>query len=550
MLLAPLLATLLAQAPPAYNAVTDRGARTEPALVKLGNAGFSFNDPAFGTRIWRVTDRLTRSDAPDRSFRTPSATHQSEWSADGTYFYVVSNGGTIIPFSFDPNSGQFSRLATLRFYIEPQFSYVDNARIYGSVTGAGASLRTIDQYDFSTGSYTRLLDLDTLVTGLQGTFVGGIASSAGTSERIVAFFGGTQQDKHRYVVVFDRANPERRRLLDTVGSRLDGYRLKTALGFNLHHAAIDRSGRYVALYPTAVDLAAPRKAAQLYLWDTLTDVITPMPETAALSSGHDAFGYGVAINKDCCRGKTPWDPAQWQIRSLDAPLVSRDLIQPMLPGKEVTLSDHPTWNNARLDRLVPFVSATYRYGTDKPEWRAWDNEIVAIQTDIGDRGAEVWRLAHHRSDVANDDDPSGISFWYTPRPNVSRDGRWVLFTSNWEKTLGTDPQGTAGEKARQDVFLMRLPAVADDSDTSYQPLQITTNSLPEGRVGREYTAALRSNRQATWHVTFGALPPGLILSADGDVTGAPTASGTWTFEISAAEPAGFVSRMFTIAVNK
>src|SRR4051812_35878026 len=101
MLLFAVLAGVLAQAPATYNAVSDRGPRKEPALVTLGNAGFSFNDPAFGSRIWRVTDRLTRSDAPDRSFRTPSATHQSEWSADGTYFYVVSNGGTIIPFSFD-----------------------------------------------------------------------------------------------------------------------------------------------------------------------------------------------------------------------------------------------------------------------------------------------------------------------------------------------------------------------------------------------------------------------------------------------------------------
>jgi hypothetical protein len=34
----------------------------------------------------------------------------------------------------------------------------------------------------------------------------------------------------------------------------------------------------------------------------------------------------------------------------------------------------------------------------------------------------------------------------------------VLFTSNWEKTLGSDPQGAAGEKARQDVFLLHLIA--------------------------------------------------------------------------------------------
>jgi hypothetical protein len=45
---------------------------------------------------------------------------------------------------------------------------------------------------------------------------------------------------------------------------------------------------------------------------------------------------------------------------------------------------------------------------------------------------------------------------------VSQDGRWVLFTSNWEKTLGTDPGGADGERARQDVFLLQLKAIDDE----------------------------------------------------------------------------------------
>jgi hypothetical protein len=461
MLLAALISSMLVQSPAAYDAVVDRGPRTEPELVRLGAAGFSFNDPVFGTRIWRVTDRLTRPDARDRSFRTPSATHQTAWSANASYFYVVSNGGTFVPFAFDAGSGRFSRLDALRFYIEPQFSYVNDSLIYGSATGAGASLRTIDQYDFAARTYTRLLDLDTLVSGLQGTFVGGIASSAGPPEHILAFFGGSSQDHHRYVVVFNREHPQKRVLLDTVASTVNGARLPAALDFHLHHAAIDRSGRYVALYPAGADLAAPRKAAQIYIWDLLVGTITPLPLVEAHSGGHDAFGYAVAVNKDCCSTNTPWDTSQWQLRRLNAPAASRDLIRPLLTPKEINLSDHPTWNNARPDRLVPFITATYRYGLNTAEWRAWDDEILAIQTDVGDGSAEVWRLAHHRSDVSNDNDPSIISFWYTPRPNVSPDGRWVLFTSNWEKTLGTDPQGVAGEKARQDVFLMRLPASDD-----------------------------------------------------------------------------------------
>jgi hypothetical protein len=37
---------------------------------------------------------------------------------------------------------------------------------------------------------------------------------------------------------------------------------------------------------------------------------------------------------------------------------------------------------------------------------------------------------------------------------VSPCGRWALFTSNWEKTLGADP-ADAG-RSRQDVFLVQL----------------------------------------------------------------------------------------------
>jgi hypothetical protein len=53
---------------------------------------------------------------------------------------------------------------------------------------------------------------------------------------------------------------------------------------------------------------------------------------------------------------------------------------------------------------------------------AWDDEVLAVQTDDGDQGAEVYRFAHHRSDVRDDLTPSQTSFWYLPRPNVSPDG--------------------------------------------------------------------------------------------------------------------------------
>ncbi len=250
------------------------------------------------------------------------------------------------------------------------------------------------------------------------------------------------------MLVFDRSTPSNRKLLDTSSS----------LHFALHHASIDRSGRYVLLYPTSADLAPPRNAAQVYVWDLQTNVTTPLPLVDARSGGHDAYGYGVAVNQDCC-SSTTYDAAQWQIRSLATPLTTKDLIEPVLTPKEVYLADHPTWNNARVDAVVPFITGTYRYGADDVGWRAWDDEIIAVQTDAGENGAQVYRFAHHRSDVRDDQTPSQTSFWYLPRPNVSDDGRWVLFTSNWEKTLGTDPGGESGGRARQDVFLLQLAPV-------------------------------------------------------------------------------------------
>ncbi len=488
-LAAPVLAQTRTAAGP-YEAVVDRVAYPKPALPALGAAGTAIQDPVFKSTIVRVTDAVTRPGSPNRSYRTPSSPHQNSWSVNSTYFYVMGSGGAgAIPFAFDPRSGTARRIQptaageggmVLKFYIEPQFSYVDDSIIYGSYNGAGSTRRTIDQYDFDTAAYTRLLDLDAVVPGLAGTYIGSVASSGGPTERIMAFFGGSSQDRHRYVVVFDRANPQNRQIVDTLASTVNGAPAPITLNFKLHHAMIDRSGRYVMLYTTNADQAAPRDAAQEYLWDLQTGAITEL-DTAAHPYGHDAFGYGVYVNKDCCTS-TKWDAGQWQFRALNAPFATRDLIKTILAPQEVYLSDHTTWNNARADRLTPVVSGLYRFGANTAAWRAWDDEIVAIQTDApGGADPTIWRFAHHRSNVAYDGDPSRVAFWYQPHPNVSQDGRWVLFTSNWEKTLGTDAAPEAGTAARQDVFLLQL------AQTGSRPTEVTRPAMSLDAPGANAT---------------------------------------------------------------
>ena len=170
-----------------------------------------------------------------------------------------------------------------------------------------------------------------------------------------------------------------------------------------------------------------------------------------LNSGHDAAGFGYWVNQDCCTS-SGWDAAQWQFRSLTDLTRTSDLISPILATKEVYLADHTSWANARPDALVPVISSTYRFGTNTAAWRAWDDEIIGVDTANGGGGL-VYRFAHHRSLVGSDADSTQPYFWYEPIANVSPDGRWVLFTSNWEKTLGRDAsEGTF----RQDVFVVQL----------------------------------------------------------------------------------------------
>jgi len=449
--------TSTGSSPGAYIAVTDRTAYPKPALPHLGPAGFTFNDPTFGSKILRVTDEFTRPGSPYRSYRASSNGQLAAWNASSTAFYVVSNDGTIIPFAFDAQTMTAARIqatttgsggATLGFYQEPQFSLVNPNIIYGAVTGTNN--RTVGQYDFQTQKYSPIVDMDTIVSGLANTYLGVVMTGGAAPEKLMTLFGGGSQDNHYLLMWSPIDNLGARKILNTVTSTINGVPTNVTLNVHLHSALIDMTGRYVLLGTRASDIAAPRSAAPVFVWDTATDVITPLP-TSMLSSGHGILGHGTWINQDCCTSST-WDGMQWQFRYLNDLQRTSDLVSPVLLPKEIYIADHTSWHNSRPDTLVPVISSTYRSTIDTDPWRAWDDEIIAIDT-AGGGGGLTYRFAHHRSDIRSDTDPSVNYFWYQPISSVSPDGRFVIFTSNWEKTLGKDAaEGTF----RQDVFLVQL----------------------------------------------------------------------------------------------
>ncbi len=404
-------------------AITDLLPRAKPPILPLGPAGFRFADPTFGAKCLRVTDEKIAAGA---SWHVPSNAHLAAWSADSATFYTIGNAGKRL-YRLD---GSFAGIFISQ--PEPQFSRVDPDALF---VGAGPVGRTIQKYSLSKKTYTTVLEIDALElpTVTPRTYIGGICSSA-APEVIVAFFGGEQADRHRYVLWLP-LDGRPRKVIDTQATIVAGGGLA---GFWLHSVSVDLSGRYVVLYPTS---SLSPAIAKKILWDTMTDSFTLLPEVGARMDGHDALGFGTMINMEGASASQSYDAAQWVIRDLATPLTMTDVVNPVLRPKVTNLDDHTSCNNAQFDRRTPVLSSTFHNGP-AVGWRAWDDELLLIDPIAG---GTIWRLMHTRSVITPD-------FWTQPIANISPDGTKAIVHTTWEDTLGADPAGGF----RRDVFLVEL----------------------------------------------------------------------------------------------
>lgn len=423
--------------PGQYCARSDRKTEVYPEKPPaLGPAGSIITDPVFGSHIVRVTDEKSDPARAGRSLYTPSSAEQNTWNKNSTMFYVTTAGGSFLLYEFDRSSmkARPARTPKLNWGAEPQFSFGQATIIYG-VTHPEP---VIQQYDLETGRVSDINKPSKCVKLDARDSASTITVSADDNRFLTTL--GPKQDENYLVYVFDRTLGCR--WYNTVTGEIGGDwgpkgTISSPDRFPLHNARMAKSGKFI--YATRGSGGSPGHRWVVWEVDTLNVSVCSRG-----CSGHHVMGYSHIVGSSGIGH--PMDVVSRPLNHLEE---SKSIISGLESGKKEWYDSHFSWNNVDSTDSTPVCFSTYLASNAATPGAAplvtgpWENEIDCAETD--GKASKVWRFAHTYSTAKN-------GFWSTPRGNVSQDGRFFMFTSDWEDQLGKGPD----DKYRTDVFIVEL----------------------------------------------------------------------------------------------
>jgi hypothetical protein len=235
-------------------------------------------------------------------------------------------------------------------------------------------------------------------------------------------------------------------------------------GYTIHDARMDKSGSDVRVQEAF--------RGNEYFWRPgsaqVTPCITWQPnrQVAGYCGGHLAMGYAHLVN-----ATGYFDDMGIVIHPIADLSRWRLLVNPLPIPREWNEDKHFSWSDANPADSMPvcaslYIDANVKGGNGTQSvltnpvleiHRAWDREIVCLATT---GPSKIWRFAHDRGSATwNDSAPINSDFWAGPIGNVSQDGKFYLFATNWEWSLGNEP-GSRGcpssGHCRTDVFIVEL----------------------------------------------------------------------------------------------
>ncbi|MGE0454786.1 MAG: hypothetical protein AB7O37_10230 [Vicinamibacteria bacterium] len=347
-------------------------------------AGAAYRDPAFGSRIVRVSDALDAWNAAD----------------EGTLTAIVHEYATMRPFNSDA-----SRLLLIH---QSYFALYD---------GSGRFLRDLPPGEFHARSEPRWSRSDPdLLYYVNGNRLKSYDVASATA-RVVAEF-------NEYAEVSGHGESD--------------------LSADGRHLVLAGDGRYVFVAELRADGSASRGPVldtggrgfdQLQVTPDNNVLIGWYERGGSRYQGVELFDGALRFSRQVARATGHMDVR----RDLDgqevllianaadpAPICDNGVVKVRLADGQESCLVRFDWRLA-LHVSAPeagdfFFVSTHDAADPSPGegWRAFTNEILQVALD----GSEVRRLAHHRSRPSN-------AYWWTPRVSASADGRRLVFSSNY-----------------------------------------------------------------------------------------------------------------------
>lgn len=479
--------------PPGASIKTDGGTYREPLLPVLPKSGCKFFDPTFGTELMRVTDE---EDGPSNS------TYYSYWptfNSNNTRLLVRHSNSASI-YNFDPQA----------FTLDPTSKREVPAPSVGvGLLSQGAIWSSNEPnilYGISSASKLWELDTEAMAYSPVRDFTGDLGAnewldqmSKSDDNRLFAFsiktlvpVNGEDEVEEVGYIIYDREAGQILRKEYALGR--DTVSGKDYLN-NLDEVQLDKSGTYLVIATSTSGFVLVISGS------------SPPVEITNLPTGHSDVGtgtlvgyYSVAANK----------------------LLKRSLATPNdTPVELLNMGDYQqnvTLSLRGTDESWSLVGFNDGY-TPLSGQGKFHRELILVKND---GSGQIRRIAHHRSIFAFGPGNGQTDYWAIPHANMSRDGRFVAFSSNWGA-----PQGI---NSRVDLFIARIDGATSAPPTSPPPDPTTgalngwsAQSINEGKAGAASysggTFAVNGSGAQVWggsdglHFVYKELPnPGEIVA--------------------------------------
>ncbi len=443
------------QAPPStYASRTDTNAAPEtvPALCSPAPCTLTSSDLNPNVKYTRVTDGTTDTyHSPGTTWGTPDSI-DNIWAIDNSTFYLqgfpmgdtvfIFNQSTqlakVMPCSYSGLgcvTGSTSMFVPGQFFNtqDDSYSWTTPSVMYGFV---GNLLKKLDfsatvANPATAPTLTTLADMGAC-SGIPGpNGYSSIVSVSSDDSRIASMTGGSQDGTAHIVYVYDKSQGCRYIASETmtIGGQwgttgpvvwhdANGSVVATPTFSNLHGAQMSYDGRWIIFSTNANSLYA----SDNFYWDISTNNVYDQQINSCWLGDHVGYGFD---NKAVMTGGGGSLLIATTMPNFGASQCSL-IAAPQPAGYAYSVGEHMSWRNARAGQALPISLSPFIPGGAAPTL-AWQDELISSATDGSNT---VWRFAHMYT-RASSYNAQGLQ-------QVSHDGKWVVWCSDWNNSGRTD----------------------------------------------------------------------------------------------------------------